>query len=327
MKVSREQIKKILKEELAKELEEQELGEEQVDEIFGKIGSTARKIASRFAKKPAASQADTAPPPVTQPETPASAAAQPETKPETPAPAPEQPQAPAAAKDPVTDSTADIVMPHAVVLKGLLTKQIAQSLQKVLGGLPQDQRKTVMTPVMQYINNLPSMASKVIAEEITPQQQALKAKLAAKHAGNVSLIGKNLQALEGEIMNSIKSQLNVDNAPNLLFKAIEKTHGNSKEGLQYMKSLQKNPQGHLNSLLQNAQLVVKNIMSLVQKNMPKAPEGQSKLAGNDPQGKIAAANAAKKQPAAPAAKPAAAAAPVAESYKVTYDKWQKIIKG
>jgi hypothetical protein len=239
---------------------------------------------------------------------------------------PEAPaQQPAAPKDAVADSTADVVMPHAVVLKGLLTKQIAQSLQKVLGGLPQDQRKTVMTPVMQYINNLPGMASKVIAEEISPEQQALKAKLAAKHAGNISLIGKNLQALEGEIMNSIKSQLNIDNTPNLLFQAIEKAYGNTKEGLQYMKSLQKNPQGHLNSLLQNAQLVVKNIMSLVQKNMPKAPEGQPKLGAPQQPGANAAAMAKKPAAAKPQAKPAAP--PVQESYKATYDKWQKIIKG
>lgn len=273
---------------------------------------------TNFTQGPSSSPAPTAQPAAAgqqaQPaQTPAAA------QPETPPAAAQQPVAP---KDAVADSTADIVMPHAVVLKGLLTKQIAQSLQKVLGGLPQDQRKTVMTPVMQYINNLPGMASKVISEEISPEQQALKAKLAAKHAGNISLIGKNLQALEGEIMNSIKSQLNIDNIPNLLFQAIEKAYGNTKEGLQYMKSLQKNPQGHLNSLLQNAQLVVKNIMSLVQKNMPKAPEGQEKL--GTPQKPGANAAVMTKKPGAPV-KPSTA--PVQESYKTIYDKWQKIIKG
>ena len=93
-----------------------------------------------------------------------------------------------------------------------------------------------------------------------------------------------------------------------------------------MKSLLKNPQGHLNSLLQNAQLVVKNIMSLVQKNMPKAPEGQSKLGVQQPAGANTAAMA-KKQAAAKPAATAQQPAPVAESYKATYDKWQKIIKG
>lgn len=415
MKISQEQLKKIIKEELAKQLQEDDISGEQVDEIFGKLGSTVKNLGSKFANKltpggiarnvmaganssqQSASSTSTTTPATTAQQAPSAQVTKftqgPSNSPNPVAQKPEIPAAAAqqgpAAKDPVVDSTADIVMPHAIVLKGLLTKQMAQSLQKVLGGLPPEQKKTVMAPVMQYINNLPSMASKVIAEEVTAKQKARDAEvrsagkmspeqLKAKHAGNISLIGKNLQTLEGEIMNSIKSQLNITNTPNLLQQAIDKKYGNSKEGLRYLDSLMKKPQAHLDALLQNAQLVVKNIISIVQKNMSKAPQGQAKLGGSSAAGaskkveisrkdgsKVvgqtlsgeAAAQQLKamgqneeqikqilqsiqagthslvsfidKQTGNPAAKlvPSNQAKQLAESYKATYDKWQKIIKG
>ena len=55
----------------------------------------------------------------------------------------------------------------------------------------------------------------------------------------LSFINKNLQAVQNQIFNQIKSSLNANTAANLLFNAIDKQYGNSKQGLQYMKSLQK----------------------------------------------------------------------------------------
>jgi len=328
MKISQEQLKKIIKEELAKQLQEDDVSEQQVDEIFGKLGSAAKNLGSKLANKlspgsiarniMARNHGTSATPQAAASATPQAAASPIKFTPPVEDATGEPAQKPTAApKDAVADSTSDIVLPHAIVIKNLLVKQMGQSLQKTLGGLSQDQRKAVMGPVMQYLNNLPNMASKVVAEAMTPDQiKALK----VKHAGNVSLINKNLQGLEGEIMNGIKSQLNTGNTPNMLFQAIDKTHGNSKEGLQYMKSLQKNPQGHLDALLANAQLVLKNVMSILQKNMP-SEQGQLKLGAPQQPGANAAAMA-KKQ-----AKPAAPAQPVAESYNKIYNKWQKIIKG
>jgi len=182
----------------------------------------------------------------------------------------------------VINSTSDITLPQAIVIKSLLTKQIGPSLAKVLGGFSQEDRKAIMTPIMQYLNTLPKMASQVIAEEVkktpsvvNPQQQAsLKAQLAAKHSTNSKIINKNLQAVQNQIFNQIKFSLDANNAANLLFNAIDKQHGNTKQGLQYMKSLQNKSEPHLEVLLANIQLVLDNVMLLLQKHMPQKQETQ-----------------------------------------------------
>lgn len=202
----------------------------------------------------------------------------------------------------IKSSTSDILLPQAILIKSLLTKELGQSLVKVLGGLSQEQRKTIMTPVMQYLNTLPNMASQVIAEQKTPfqprvagddtagmparstsntqQQAALKTKLASKHAANTKLIGNNLKALQTQMFNNIKTKLNANNVANMLYNSIDKKYGNTKQGMQYIKSLQKNPQAHLDALLAALQVVLDNIMLIIQSSMPKQETPKANLPEN-----------------------------------------------
>ncbi len=183
--------------------------------------------------------------------------------------------APAAAPAaPKTDGTSDIVLPHASLLKSVLTSQLGKVLSQQFADLSPEQRKALMTNAMGYINNLPNAASKVIAEgvgNINPEkptdQKALAASLKAKHAANPAMINKKMQALEKQLNDYVKTQITPENIKDKLFYAIPKNMQNSKEALQYMKSLQKAPEKHIQAFYESASQVIKNIISTIQKSV------------------------------------------------------------
>lgn len=183
-------------------------------------------------------------------------------------------------------TSSDIVLPQANVLSRELTKMVGPSMQKVLGGLSQQQRGAVMTPIMNYLKSLPKMANPVIAEAETPLgvsavdqgQMDLKARLASKHKANPALISKNLAPLKQNLLNQVKTKFTLDTVPNLLMYSLSKQQQDSKEGKAYLKSLMQNPKAHLDALLQNADLVISNVLALASSGLPEqSKSGQKPL--------------------------------------------------
>lgn len=272
MKLSEQQIKKIISEEISS-LQEQG--------FFGKMADRFKKgyqqgkdwWKDKQPQSPAAAQTTPAPSSQTPAATPTTAA--PAASPAQPPPPPADAADEAPPTQQASDGTSDIVLPHASLLKVELQKSIPVALRTVLSGLDDPQRKNIMTQAMNYINSLPKQASQTIAEaemqDPKAAQQDLKAKLQAKHAANPAMISNNLKKLETDLKSLVRKQITMDNVKDKLYYSLPKAQQNTKQGLQYIKSLQQQPQKHYEAFLQSADLVIKNVTQIVQKAVSQAP--------------------------------------------------------
>jgi hypothetical protein len=188
-----------------------------------------------------------------------------------PQPASQQPTPSAGQKTTkgINDGTENIVLPHANLIKNSLINNIGKSLSSTLQAFPPEQKKLIMTKIMGYISSLPQRANQVIAEALTPEQEKMKAVLKAKHATNPNILDRQLDILQKQLMDQIKKDITLDNIKDKLFYSIPKDKQNSKEALQYIKSLQKQPEKHLNAFLNNTNLVIKNIISMTRASIRK----------------------------------------------------------
>lgn len=181
------------------------------------------------------------------------------------------------------DQRSNIVLPHANLIRNTLINAVEKNISAIIQTLPKEQKTQIITQVREYINSLPEMSNKVIAEAVAPHtrtvasaadQKALKTKLQAKHP-NIALIN-NLPNLEKELMNQIKGNFTVSNIKDKLLQSVPKEQQGSKEAIQYNKSLQKQPQKHLDVFLKNITFVIKKIISIVKSGIEKTSPAQQK---------------------------------------------------
>ena len=172
--------------------------------------------------------------------------------------------------DEVKSSTAQISLPHAIVLQGLM-KNIAGTLQKELGFMSREERQDVFPKVMNYIKNLDKLANPVIAEQ--EGQSDLKARLMAKHGKKLQ--SKNLpKVLPGKIFQAIQNAIGSeeDFVYALLDVLTDPTGGiTDVDADKFAKSLEKPKMAKAQhrAALENAQIIANNIASIVSSNMKK----------------------------------------------------------
>jgi len=246
----------------------------------GKIMSKVRGAGKRISKalgggKPSAPDAPDAPtqgddaPNDAAGETAPEETAPEETAPEETAPEETAPEETAPEGDGLSDevksSTAQISLPHAIVLQGLM-KNIAGTLQKELGFMSREERQDVFPKVMNYIKNLDKLANPVIAE-------GLKGDLRAKHGKKLQ--SKNLpKVLPGKIFQTLQSAIGSeeDFVYALLDVLTDPTGGiTDVDADKFAKSLEKPKMAKAQhrAALENAQIIANNIASIVSSNMKK----------------------------------------------------------